>query len=152
AITESLRRRFERLSGLLAEVERLPPPEREKRLRDAGVLDLDEEKDEEDRDEDERELAATEVSVAETLDGLRREVGELRRLHDKAAALRDAPGHEQKLEALKRCLSKAQFDELKDGQGKLLIFTEHRDTLEHLERNLRQWGYTTVTIHGSHSA
>jgi GxxExxY protein len=31
---------------------------------------------------------------------------------------------------------------------KLLIFTEHRDTLNHLCEHLKKWGYTTCEIHG----
>jgi hypothetical protein len=37
----------------------------------------------------------------------------------------------------------SEFRELTDGRGKLLIFTEHRDTLEYLRRHLLQWGYST---------
>ena len=55
---------------------------------------------------------------------------------------------EAKLDALRDCLQKAELAELRDGRGKLLIFTEHRDTLDYLERNLRDWGYSTCTIHG----
>ncbi|MEJ5310782.1 MAG: helicase-related protein [Anaerolineae bacterium] len=32
---------------------------------------------------------------------------------------------------------------------KVLVFTESRDTLEYLERRLRDWGYTVCTIHGA---
>lgn len=59
-----------------------------------------------------------------------------------------AGGEEAKLVALRDCLQKAELAELRDGRGKLLIFTEHRDTLDHLERNLRSWGYSTCAIHG----
>src|SRR5262249_33526656 len=90
AITESLRRRLERLAGFLEELESLAPEVREKRLRELGVLDLDEEIDEEDRDDEDRDRVSTEVMVAETVEGLRREVSELRRLHAKAMGLRDA--------------------------------------------------------------
>jgi SNF2 family DNA or RNA helicase len=31
---------------------------------------------------------------------------------------------------------------------KVLVFTESRDTLEYLEKRLREWGYRVVTIHG----
>lgn len=151
AITESLRRRLERLSELHTEVEKLPPAEREKRLRDAGVLDVDDEAEYDDSGEDEHDQAVTDVSVAETVEGLRKEVAELRRLHGKAAAIRDAPWQEQKLVALRKCLDRAQFNELQDASGKLLIFTEHRDTLNHLEKKLKEWGYRVVTIHGGHS-
>lgn len=57
-------------------------------------------------------------------------------------------GTERKLNALKECLARAEFSELKDGRGKLLIFTEHRDTLAYLKQNLTTWGYTTCEIHG----
>jgi len=52
-------------------------------------------------------------------------------------------GTETKLKALKECLS-TEFDELKDGRGKLLIFTEHRDTLEYLKQNLTAWDIALV--------
>lgn len=55
---------------------------------------------------------------------------------------------ESKLSALEQCLKGAQFDELRDGRGKLLIFTEHRDTLSHLRSHLEKWGYSTSEIHG----
>ncbi|MBI4702776.1 MAG: DUF3883 domain-containing protein [Deltaproteobacteria bacterium] len=150
AITESLRRRLERLGQLLAQIEKLPAVEREGRLREAGVLDLDEEAEDDERDESERDRAATEVSVAESLDALRREVAEVRRLHAKAAALREA-GQEVKLETLRRCLERAELAELAESHGRLLIFTEHRDTLAHLASKLQQWDYRVVTIHGGHS-
>ncbi len=153
AIAESLRRRLERLSELLTEVEKLPPAEREKRLRDAGLIDVDEEASDDDRDEGESDRVASQVTVAESVEGLRREVAELRRLHADTVALRDAgPDEEQKLRKLYECLQRAQFAELKEAGGKLLIFTEHRDTLSHLEKNLRKWGYSVVTIHGGHNA
>jgi hypothetical protein len=45
-------------------------------------------------------------------------------------------------------LERAEFKELKDGRGKLLIFTEHRDTLNYLCEQLGRWGYSTCQIHG----
>ncbi len=35
-----------------------------------------------------------------------------------------------------------------DGNEKLVIFTEHKDTLDYLDRRLRNSGYEVVTIHG----
>ena len=63
-----------------------------------------------------------------------------------------ASGEESKLKALRRCMEDTQFHELTDGRGKLLIFTEHRDTLEYLRRHLQQWGYSTCEIHGGMNA
>jgi hypothetical protein len=63
-------------------------------------------------------------------------------------------GEEAKLKALRECLQGEQFRELTDkGQtGVLLIFTEHRDTLDYLRQNLRAWGYSTCEIHGGMNA
>jgi len=52
------------------------------------------------------------------LDQLREELRELER---KLAQQTINIGTETKLKALKECLSRAEFDELKDGRGKLLI-------------------------------
>jgi hypothetical protein len=40
---------------------------------------------------------------------------------------------------------------LRDGRGKLLVFTEHRDTLSYVQEHLKLWGYTTCEIHGGMS-
>ncbi|WP_148114894.1 SWF/SNF helicase family protein [Tautonia sociabilis] len=37
---------------------------------------------------------------------------------------------------------------MNDVWGKLLIFTEHRDTLNYRFKSLVRWGYTTCQIHG----
>lgn len=37
----------------------------------------------------------------------------------------------------------------KYGNDKILIFTESKDTLQHLEANIRSWGYSVNTIDGS---
>jgi len=55
---------------------------------------------------------------------------------------------DSKLAALKTCLGEAQFVELKDGRGKLLLFTEHRATLSYVREHLERWGFTTCEIHG----
>jgi Helicase conserved C-terminal domain/Domain of unknown function (DUF3883) len=55
---------------------------------------------------------------------------------------------DSKLAALQACLKKAEFHELKDGRGKLLLFSEHRDTMTYLRDHLDKWGYSTCEIHG----
>ena len=77
---------------------------------------------------------------------MRAEVDELRALVSHADRVRQM-GTESKLTALRACLQKAELHELDDGRVKLLIFTEHRDTLAYLERNLRAWGYRICAIH-----
>src|SRR5947209_776711 len=78
---------------------------------------------------------------------LQAEVAALQDLIAQARRVRDH-GSDSKLAALKACLERAEFKELSGGRGKLLIFTEHRDTLNYLCERLVQWGYTTCQIHG----
>src|SRR2546421_2290792 len=85
------------------------------------------------------------------VDQLRDEVRALESLVQEAATVM-ASGEESKLKALRTCMEGAQFHELTAGRGNLLIFTEHRDTLEYLRRHLKQWGYSTCEIHGGMNA
>ncbi len=148
AIRSSLGKRAGRIAERLAELEALPPAERARRLRELRLAEpLDAEQETDDATEDEEEAAVEGVVVAETLDGMRTEIAALERLVVQADET-IAAGEETKLVALKACLQKAELSELRDGRGKLLIFTEHRDTLDYLERSLRDWGYSTCSIHG----
>src|SRR6266849_2079446 len=94
-----------------------------------------------------RDLLVDEYTAALELDQLKREVVVLRDLVEQARRVREQSS-DSKLAALKKCLSEAQFSELKDGRGKLLIFTEHRDTLNAVRESLNKWGYSTCEIHG----
>jgi superfamily II DNA or RNA helicase len=148
AIRSSLRKRAERITGQIEEVENLPSSKQAARLAELSLIpEFDVEEDEEDATEEEQEAAASGVVVAETIDQMRTEVRAL----DKLVEIADrtiASGEESKLGALRSCLERAELSELKDGRGKLLIFTEHRDTLDYLERNLKEWGFNTCSIHG----
>jgi superfamily II DNA or RNA helicase len=150
AITSTLGRRHKRLSEMLAEVESLPASERAQKLEQFRLIDIglvDDEIESDDETEEAEDQLVDSVVVAETIEKLREEVEELQRLV-KLARETLAQGKEEKLDALKRCLERAEFFELKDGRGKLLVFTEHKDTLDHLVTKLGEWGYTTTTIHG----
>ncbi len=107
----------------------------------------DAEQDEDDLDETTRDELIDEATVAAELDQLRAEVAELGDLVGRVGRVRES-GRDSKLVELRKCLQRAEFDELKDGRGKLLIFTEHRDTLNHLRENIETWGYSTCEIHG----
>ncbi len=151
AICRSLERRYQRFSGFLQELQGLPPAEQRERLQALQLLALDEEQEFDDQEESEQDEAAAQVTAAERIDDLRREVRELERLVKLARATLDL-GEETKLVALRDCLSRAEFAALRDGRGKLLIFTEHRDTLDYLRENLERWGYTCCEIHGGMNA
>ncbi len=147
AIYESLRRRLERLRRLLEELEALPSSQRVRYLeRLRGRLE-DAEQDEDDLDDVARDELLDSYTAAEEMEQIRAEIAALKDLVEQAQQVRErAP--DSKLNALRACLSRAQFDELKDGRGKLLLFTEHRDTLNYLRHHLTDWGYTTCEIHG----
>ena len=146
AIFSSLKKRQKRFADLLEELNNLSPGEQRDRLMSLGKI-VDTEQDSDDRDEEELEDIAVESTVVEEIDQLREELDELERLVKLARETIEI-GTERKLNALKECLARAEFSELKDGRGKLLIFTEHRDTLAYLKQNLTTWGYTTCEIHG----
>lgn len=147
AIRSSLQKRGDRLTDLADELERLRPAERARRLAELKLIEVDDEMGTEDADEEAQDLAATEAVAAEHVETLRDEVQELRRLVRRADET-IASGEERKLGALRKCLERAEFREVADGRAKLLIFTEHRDTLEYLADHLREWGYSVCTIHG----
>src|SRR6516162_2382423 len=107
----------------------------------------DAEQDEDDLDDTDRDQLIDEFTVANELDQLRAEIAALKDLVEEARRVRES-ANDSKLKALKLCLERATFAELKDGRGKLLIFTEHRDTLTYAKAHLEKWGYSTCEIHG----
>ena len=150
AIHESLRRRRKKLDDLLGELEGLSPAQRARRLAQLQDRLSDAEQDEDDLDdldETARDELVDEATAAAELDQLRTELAELADLIARVGRVRES-GRDSKLVALRECLRRSEFDELKDGRGKLLLFTEHRDTLNYLREHLDSWGYSTCQIHG----
>ena len=147
AIFESLRRRHQKLADLLRELEGMSPAQRSRRLAQLRGQLPDAEQDEGDLDEAARDELIDGATEAAELDQLRAEVAELGDLTARVGRVRD-DGRDSKLVALRECLRRAEFEDLRDGRGKLLIFTEHRDTLNHLREHLEGWGYSTCQIHG----
>jgi superfamily II DNA or RNA helicase len=147
AIHESLLRRLKKIQDLLEELEDLTPAQRARRIAQLQGRLPDVEQEEDDLDDSERDQLVNETTDSVELDQLRTEIAALKELVARASRVREFAG-DSKLNALKDCLAKSEFQELKDGRGKLIIFTEHRDTLEHIRENLGRWGYTTCQIHG----
>jgi superfamily II DNA or RNA helicase len=147
AIYESIKRRLQKQQDLLDELEGLSPAQRAKRLAALQGRLIDTEQEDDDLDENTSNQLSDEFTAATELDQLRAEVAVLRELVEQARKVREQAA-DSKLSKLRECLQRAQFDELRDGRGKLLIFTEHRDTLTYLKSNLATWGYTTCEIHG----
>jgi hypothetical protein len=116
AIAESLRRRLEKQEELLEELESLSPAQRAKRLAAIQGRITDGEQDEDDLDDSQRDLLTDEFTTAVELDQLRTEIAALRDLLAQARRVRDH-ANDSKLTALRECLAKAEFNELKDGRG-----------------------------------
>jgi superfamily II DNA or RNA helicase len=151
AIRKSLENRQHRLKDTLAELDRMTSAQQERWLRANQDTPLDVEQDSADEDEDtQEEYAASAVSAHRVAD-IQREVAALEGLIRLAIATEES-GEEAKLNALRSCLRKAQFAELSEGAGKLLIFTEHRDTLDYLREHLEREGYRCCVIHGGMDA
>ncbi len=147
AIHESLQRRLKKQRELLEELEALSPAQRARRLEALRGRLTDEELDEDDLDDAGRDSLVDEFTAARELDQLREEVAALRDLVEQARRVREQAS-DSKLAALRECLAGAQFSDLRDGRGKLIVFTEHRDTMWHVRENLERWGYSTCEIHG----
>ena len=75
------------------------------------------------------------------------ERNQVERLHQVALELKNHK--EAKFQELLRVLD--QSDVIRADEEKLLIFTEHRDTLENLKSRLSEQGYAVATIHGGMS-
>ncbi len=147
AIHESIKRRLDKQRALLDELEALPPAQRSRRLAQLQGRLVDAEQEEDDLDDADKDVLIDEFTAAVELDQLRAEIAALRDLVEQARKVREV-ANDSKLRALKECLARATFAELKDGRGKLLLFTEHRDTLNYIREHLERWGYTTCEIHG----
>ena len=81
--------------------------------------------------------------LAQNIDELRFEIDTLADIIQKAEKV---VGSETKLRQLKETLQ--DLDRSYPNE-KILVFTESLDTLDYLVNNIRSWGYTVNTIHGS---
>ena len=107
-------------------------------------------------DEEQQEIITQLEDVVASIDpiALREEIAELEKLVSHAKEL-EAKEIETKLTALRSLLKKQGL--FGDPKMKLLIFTEHKDTLDYLTGDgkdgrplgkLREWGLSLTTIHG----
>ena len=139
AMTRSLERRRDRLTEELENARkggRVTP----------GVSEVDFDPDDEDLDEltSEDEAALSGASTARTPEELQAEIGQLATLIEMAEATRKR-GPERKLVEFQRAI---ENQTVTDRNEKMLIFTEHRDTLTYLTGKLREQGYKVCNIHG----
>ena len=139
AVTRSLERRRDRLSEELdqAHWEDRPTP-------GAAALEYDPDEDDVEDLTPEDDATLSGASTARTPAELRAEIAQLDALIELARAT-SHKGPERKLEEFRRVIESQTFAARRE---KILVFTEHRDTLIYLTRKLREWGYTVCNIHG----
>ena len=109
----------------------LPDPEELEEFEDA------------ERERLERVLEA--ITLAGNAEQVREEIAELLDLADEAKAVEDS-GSEAKLGHLRDIMQDEGFFDR--PEQRLLLFTEFRDTLDHLLEHLKAWGFSVGCIHG----
>ena len=142
AVTRSLERRRERLSEELERGRQSRQPFRASKPESLIEYDLDEDEPEELTAVDEEALSG--ASTARTREELEAEVTQLDGLIKLADAVRHK-GPERKVAEFRRVIESQMVT---DRNEKILVFTEHRDTLTYLTQQLRAWGYSVCNIHG----
>ncbi len=145
AIYKTLQKRAKRLQNILDNDDykipksELDQMEREYRLK----LDIEwEDLKESERNKIEDKLI--QLTMSRNPKELKEEIEILENLQVHAKNVVDQPDQETKLWQMKELLD----NNLHDPQEKILIFTEYKDTLFFLEEQIRNWGYSSVSIYG----
>ncbi|MDX8340547.1 helicase-related protein [Draconibacterium sp. IB214405] len=155
AIYRTLKNRYDALNGLLQELTDNPSLWKQRQKFDLEVTNID---DYDDLDDDEKDGLENILSdpkkfklftTAKSPSELRDEKEQVKQLFDFAEHLYNSRQEEAKFHRLKRLLKEKGVFDNKDE--KLVIFTEHKDTLMYLTDRLSNNGYTVETIHGGKS-
>jgi superfamily II DNA or RNA helicase len=154
AIKNTLERRFKALQSIVEEVRKNPNLWQQRHKLEA--LDVDTIDDYDELEDDERDALENILSdpkkfklftTSKSLPEIQSETEEVKKLFLMADALYKSQQEEQKFIKLRELLTS---EKVIDGE-KLVLFTEHKDTLLYLEERLKNNGYTVVTIHGGKS-
>ncbi len=153
AIKNTLERRWKALQSIVDEVNKNPNlwSQRHK-LEGFDVDNIEEfeELDDEERDALENILSDPRkfklFTTAKSLQEIQQEANEVKKLFEMAESLYHRKQEEKKFQQLQELLR--SYGVLEHGE-KLVIFTEHKDTLLYLEERLtKSGGYKVATIHG----
>ena len=142
AICRSLERRLSRLKTQLDEARTMAAGSLRSTVGPGGGPELGDDFDEDDLTEDELialEDGVASMSAAETIPELEIEITVVEELVEKARRLRSSPSY-SKWDRLRATIDPSQNEHMNDGTGnrrKMIIFTEHRDTLDDLVDRLR---------------
>jgi SNF2 family DNA or RNA helicase len=138
ALLKSLERRKKRLEELLKGADRNKQPE--------AMIDYDAVEDMSEEERWREESVWETLSVAENREELEKEIHTIEGLISLAKEIIQEE-KEMKLRQLKQTLKELSSTTERQSR-KILIFTESKDTLEYLEKKIREWGFLTNTIHG----
>lgn len=135
AIYQSLRRRRIRLEEILKDMKQKKSDfVAYQNLRNDYIDDFD---DDDEYDDDHQEEIADQITASRTIEEMEAEIQTLRNLEEEANHVRYS-GHDRKWEQLSQLLQETK--EMFDSNGnreKIIIFTEHKDTLRYLELKVR---------------
>ena len=154
AIKKTLNNRYRALQGLLDEIAKNPSIFKQRGKFDFEAKHLDEY---DELDDDEREALENIISdpkqfklftTANSREEIEREANEVKGLFEMANDLYNSDQEEQKYRKLKDLVRK---EGVLESDEKLVIFTEHKDTMSYLTDRLRNTGYSVVNIHGGMS-
>lgn len=153
AIKNTLGRRYHALKGILDETNKNPNLFNQRHKLDG--FDVDSIEEFEDLEDDERDALESILSdpkkfklftTAKSLGEIQTEAKEVKQLFEMAESLYNRKQEEKKFQELQDLLKSNGV--LENGE-KLVIFTEHKDTLLYLEERLtKSGGYKVATIHG----
>ena len=139
AMRRSLENRAKRLEDGLKRAQdlvRTAPP---------NLPDLEDIEEFEDAERERLERMLEAITLAGNAEHVREEIAELCQLAEEAKAV-EGSDNQAKLGHLRKIMREEGFFERPDQR--LLIFTEFRDTLNHLMEQLRAWGFGVGCIHG----
>ena len=133
---ENRARRLEEGLNRAQELVRTAPPD---------LPDWDELEEFEDAERERLERMLEAITLAGNAEQVREEINDLLELAEEAKVVEGA-GSEAKLTRLKDIMQDEGFFDRPDQR--LLIFTEFKDTLDHLMDQLKAWGFSVGCIHG----
>ena len=139
AMRRSLENRAKRLEDGLKraqELVRTAPPD---------LPDWDELDEFEDAERERLEEMLEAITLAGNAEQVREEIAELLQLAEEAKTVEDL-GNQAKLTHLRKIMQDEGFFDC--PEQRLLIFTEFKDTLDHLMDRLKAWGFIVGCIHG----
>jgi len=142
ALYKSLERRKERLEKLLKE--------QDIKIKTSS-FDLEDDEDVEENERWQREKEWESLSVSENKEELKKEIYIINELIAISSEIINNE-EEVKLKELKKAIEEG-FKKIEELQGnkKILIFTESRDTMDYLVNKIKSWGYRVNFVHGGMS-